>query len=204
MIRHGRTSWNDVHRFQGRSDIPLNDAGFVQAQKTALRLAKWPLGAIYTSPLTRARQTALTIAAPHQKEPIVLDELIETDFGAWEGLNFEEIEKNYPDKIRAWLRDPFFHAPERAETWDSIRVRVLRVLEIIFRADDTHIAVVAHGGIIRALFALLLDFDPHSVWNIQALNCALNGVEIRSEQASLVFSNDDLHLKCGDAVLPVW
>ena len=204
LVRHGRTEWNDEHRFQGQTDVPLNEAGLVQARKTASRLAKWPMDAVYVSPLVRARETAAAIAAPHRKDPIVLDELAEVGFGVWEGLYFNTLGQ----EMKEWLRDPFFLMPEGAETWESLRLRAHRVKDILFSSAYERVVAVTHGAIMRGLFVALLGLDPHTAWNIRVSNCSLCGIELRKGQASLAFSNDDLHLKEGcdppKIPLPVW
>ncbi|MDR1621059.1 MAG: histidine phosphatase family protein [Synergistaceae bacterium] len=206
LVRHGRTDWNDAHRFQGRTDIPLNAAGLAQAEKTAARLAAWPVDVIYTSPMTRARETATAIAARHGRPPVVLDDLTEVNFGSWEGLFIEDIRKKNGDRLLEWLRNPFFCMPEGAETWSSIRSRAEKVRETVFRSPGERFVVVSHGGVIRALYAVLLGLDPRTVWNIKTSNCALSGIEVRKEQSSLAFSNDTLHLhKSLEGIpLPVW
>jgi broad specificity phosphatase PhoE len=206
LMRHGRTDWNDAHRFQGRTDVPLNAKGLAQAEKTAIRLAGWAVDAIYTSPMIRARQTAQAIATLQGVEPIVLDGLVEVDFGPWENQGFKSIEAQYPDLMKAWVRDPFFHQPEGAETWESVRARAEKTVDFILRGQGERIVVVCHGGIIRALFSILLGLDPHVVWNLKSSNCALNGIEVRENQTFLAFSNDELHLKeeLSGVALPMW
>jgi alpha-ribazole phosphatase/probable phosphoglycerate mutase len=208
VVRHGRTEWNDARRFQGKSDIPLNETGLIQAEKTAKRLASWPLDAVYASPLERALRTASIIAAPHGKEPVVLEDLAELDFGEWESLYIDGILRENGDLLRAWLRDPFFHMPKGSETWDSLLVRAGRAVRDLLGSPHRHIAVVSHGGVIRALYVVLLGLDPHTVWNLRMSNCALSGIEVRERETSLAFSNDELHLKEIDmsenTALPVW
>jgi alpha-ribazole phosphatase/probable phosphoglycerate mutase len=208
VVRHGRTEWNDAHRFQGKSDIPLNEAGLLQAGRTAKRLSSWPVDAVYTSPLTRALQTASVIAAPHHKEPIVLEDLAEVDFGEWESRHIDSIREESGDTLSAWYGDPFFHMPEGSETWDSFLARVGRAVRVLLGSPHRNIAVVSHGGVIRALYVVLLGFDPHTVWNIRMSNCALSGIEVRENETFLAFSNDELHLKAADTPenvnLPVW
>lgn len=205
LVRHGRTSWNDAHRFQGRTDIPLNEAGIAQAERLAERLAPWPLDAVWSSPLLRTRQTAAAVASRHGMEPRVLDELVEVNFGPWEGMHLKTLREQEHDQLRAWMKDPFFHGPEGSETWEAIRARVQRAMEIILKDAGERVVVVSHGGIMRALFVVLLDLDPHSVWNIKTSNCAISGIEVREYQTSLTFSNDDLHLRIAEGVsMPVW
>jgi alpha-ribazole phosphatase/probable phosphoglycerate mutase len=96
--------------------------------------------------------------------------------------------------------------PEGAETWESIRARAQRAMEVVFREEGKRILVVSHGGIMMALFSVLLSLDPHTVWNLKTANCALNGIEVREDQTLLAFSNDVLHLKedLAGVALPVW
>ena len=123
------------------------------------------------------------------------------------------MEREERGAFRTWMHDPFFNMPPGAEDWDSIRDRVERAVEMILAEPHERIAVVTHGGIIRALFAVLLGLDPHTVWRLRVFNCSLSGVEIGPDGPALVFSNDDLHLRwasedgCGDTggrPLPLW
>ena len=205
LVRHGRTEWNDVHRFQGRTDIPLNEAGLAQAEKTARRIEGWPADAVYTSPLTRARQTAEIIAARYKRPPIVLDDLTEVDFGSWEGFHFRQLLEKKDDALLKWISDPFFHMPLGAENWDSIIERSERVADTVLNSGHKHVVVVSHGGMMRGLLVAFLGVDPHTVWKIKSSNCSLTGIEVREHETLLAFANDALHLKevPGDH-LPVW
>ena len=204
LVRHGRTDWNDAHRFQGRTDVPLNATGLAQAEKVAARLAPWPVDVVYTSPMTRARETAAAIAVPHGKTPVVLDNLTEVNFGAWEGLFFEAIREQNKERLQEWLQNPFFRMPEGAETWDAIRARAEDVKETLLRSPHERVIMVSHGGILRALLVVFLGLDPRTVWNVRTSNCGLSGIEIRRDQSSLAFSNDTLHLENLGMPLPVW
>jgi broad specificity phosphatase PhoE len=207
LVRHGRTDWNDTHRFQGHTDIPLNEAGLAQAETAARRIEAWPVDAVYTSPLTRARQTAGVIAAKHQKTPVVMDDLTEVNFGAWEGAHFKKLLEESDGLLLKWLADPFFCPPDGAEEWDSIRRRAERAANAVLDSGHGYVVIVSHGGIMKALLVAFLGLDPHTVWKIKASNCSLTGIEIREHETSLVFANDDLHLRDDRfslPVLPVW
>ena len=195
LVRHGLTDWNYNNRFQGRTDVPLNEAGLAQAEKAARRIEGWPVDVVYSSPLTRARQTADIIAARLRKNPIIIDDLMEIHFGSWEGLSFRESLEKKDDSLLKWLADPFFHTPPGAEEWDSIRQRAERVANFVLESGHKHVVIVSHGGIIRALLVVFLGLDPHTVWKIRSSNCSLTGIELREHETSLAFANDDLHLK---------
>jgi len=206
LVRHGLTDWNYAHRFQGRTDVPLNDAGLSQAEKTARRIEGWPVDVVYSSPLSRASQTADIVAARLRKSTIIIDDLIEVCFGSWEGLYFREKMEKKDESLMKWLTDPFFNAPPGAEEWGSIRQRAERVVNSVIDSEHKHIVIVSHGGMIRALLVVFLGLDPHTVWKIRSSNCSLTGIEIREHETSLAFANDDLHLKEireGNS-LPLW
>ena len=206
LVRHGLTDWNDLHRFQGRTDIPLNEAGLIQAEKAARRIEGWPVDVVYTSPLARARQTAGAIAERQRKNPVIMDDLIEVDFGSWEGLYFKKHLEEKDDSLLRWIADPFFYAPPGAEDWDSIRQRAGRAANSVLDSGCEHVVIVAHGGIIRALLVVFLGLDPHTAWKIKSSNCSLTGIEVKEHETSLAFANDGLHLKetHTDEYLPVW
>lgn len=106
LMRHGQTEWNQAMRTQGRTDIPLDETGRMQAMLAAERLKGARLDAVYTSPLLRARQTAEAIAIPHGLSVIPHPLLVERDFGIWEGEEFSALANKYPDGIRLWREDP--------------------------------------------------------------------------------------------------
>jgi len=195
LVRHGLTDWNKAHRFQGRTDVPLNEEGLAQAEKTARRIEDWPVDAVYSSPLTRTRQTADVLAARHGKDVTIIDDLVEVYFGAWEGLYFKEKLKEKDGSLMNWFADPFFNVPPGAEEWDSIKQRAERAVNSVLQSGHKHVVIVSHGGIMRALLVVLLGFDPHTVWKIRSSNCSLTGIEIREYETSLAFANDDFHLK---------
>ena len=91
LVRHGQTEWNRVERFRGRIDIPLNQTGIDQAKKTAKRIStRWNPSAVYTSPLSRAKETAEIIAQSCKLAAQVNNGLIDINYGEWQGLTPEE------------------------------------------------------------------------------------------------------------------
>ena len=110
LVRHGRTAWNLEGRFQGRADIPLDEEGRTQAERVAAELAvladRPPAGrpgpVVLSSDLSRARATAVPVAAALGAPLIVDAALREVDVGAWEGLTRAEAEARYPEQYRLW------------------------------------------------------------------------------------------------------
>ena len=98
LVRHGETEWNRTRRFQGRSNLPLNQEGKKQVRALALALKNEPLIAIYTSPLIRAFETARLIKAFHPSTPIFEEKgLIEMDLGKFDGTKVQDWAVQYPD-----------------------------------------------------------------------------------------------------------
>ena len=106
LIRHGETDYNNAMRFQGRTDILLNQKGIEQAEKAAEFFRDIPLQAIYTSSLKRARTTAEIIGKVKGLEPQATDALQEMSFGIWENMNSKDIQKKYAKEWKDFFASP--------------------------------------------------------------------------------------------------
>ncbi len=145
LIRHGETDWNKEGRIQGKTDIPLNEVGRLQAEKSAVFLSQSSWDAIITSPLTRAKLTAEIINQTLSLPLIEMSEFRERDYGDVEGLTFTE--RN--DKFTG--RD----CPNQ-ETRDSVMERVMDGMQTILDTyPDKKILLVAHGGVINLILSTL-------------------------------------------------
>ena len=123
IIRHGETEWNVLKRFQGRSDIPLNDEGRRLARITAEALREVPFSRIYTSPLKRAYETAMIIKADRDIPVIEESRIIEIGFGEYEGLCCGKEHYNIPDP-------DFMNFFEKPEAYKPILYRKLSIIKI--------------------------------------------------------------------------
>lgn len=194
MVRHGKTEWNEQARFQGRTDVPLDDDGRAQARLLSARLKDWRPQIIYSSPLSRALETAEVIASGHENlPPVLLGGLSEMGFGAWEGRLIRDIIAADGDEFRRWMESPFESPPPGGETFDSVEFRVRAALEEIMSAEAERIVAVSHGGIIRAALAMLLGVSPAAVWRMKITNCSVTAFDIDKRGISLAFLNDDIH-----------
>lgn len=195
LIRHGETAWNRATRIQGHTDIPLSPLGLAQAERLAGALADEPLAAIYSSDLSRARQTAEALARVRQL-PIQLDAALrERAFGRFEGLNWEEIEQGYPEDAARWRRrEPDF----AVGGGESLQVFSARCLAAASRAAASHpgqsIALVAHGGVLDCLYraATRAALDAPRSWQLG--NATINRLLATPEGFTLIGWNDDRHL----------
>lgn len=166
LVRHGETDWNRDGRVQGHSDVPLNETGQAQAEALAEELRDEPVGAIYSSDLCRALDTAEAVAVRVGRAVEALPGLREKHFGTWEGLTREEILARFPDAVAGRWGD--------GETREQMDVRVLATLEAIAaRHDDETVVVVTHGGPLRTVQRKLELTDEAPIVNCHVLRVAV-------------------------------
>ncbi len=198
LARHGQTEWNSVTRYQGKTDVPLNEIGRLQAARLAARLSLWEPEKFFTTPLSRARETAEIVRGRlHMNEKpalSVLDDLAEINFGDWEGHTIPEIEEKYGAVYGQWREDPSRVTPPNGEGLHQILERVGRALDAILAGDAERILVVGHGGIMRASLVQLLGVPYPLAWRMRMDNCGIVGIDFWKGRGMLAFANDSLHL----------
>ena len=146
LCRHGETDWNRQGRYQGRTDVPLNDNGRRQANELACRLAREQIDVVYSSTLERAYQTAVAVANEHGLEVRRDPRLDEIDQGSWEGLRRDEIALRHPAVLAAWQHHPIDLRLPGGETLDEVRLRVRAALDdMMLLHDGKVICLVAHS-----------------------------------------------------------
>ena len=106
LVRHGRTDWNKEGVFRGHKDVPLDEVGRKEALLVGERLKGEGIKGVYSSPLSRAKETAEAIAQFHNAEVEVVEELIDLHFGEWEGMSLKEVQEQYPDFYQLWQKVP--------------------------------------------------------------------------------------------------
>ena len=156
FIRHGQTDWNFAKLLQGSSDIPLNDTGRDQAREAAVALGEWTWDAVVSSPLSRARETAEIVATELGLElGPAYPELVERDYGPWEGESSAEIMGRWPDR-----RYP------GAEPIDAMVERCLAGLSRIHDDfGDKNVAIVCHGTIAKYTLIRLTGYPVDIIEN---------------------------------------
>jgi len=196
LVRHGETEWNHSLRYQGHRDIPLSERGRVQARKIARRLSTEKLDAAYASDLSRALETAKTIAEPHRLDVKIMPELRETNFGDWEGLTYAEIDSRFHEVMKGWRTNPRETRIPGGESLGDMAERCwLGLNKIIEDNPDRNVLVTAHGGIIRIAVATVLGMNLNDYWKIKQDNVALNIIEFYDQdKAILCLLNDTCHL----------
>ncbi|MFA5383240.1 MAG: alpha-ribazole phosphatase [Eubacteriales bacterium] len=200
FIRHGQTNWNAEFKFQGHTDVPLSGIGIEQAEFLARRLRDYKITAFYASDLTRAVKTAEILAQPHNLPVMHVPELREVNFGNWEGKVFtQEVKNKLIESGKNWWDSPFDNSSSKGESFSQMSERVNEAIRSIVERhlDDQEIVVVSHGGVIRAVVAVLLGMDLVHYWRLRLDNACLNIIDFNSpDWGTLVLFNDLSHLSC--------
>ena len=197
LLRHGQTELSRQRRYSGRGDPELTDTGRGQAADAARYLAdKRGISAVISSPLQRAHATA-TAAADALGLTVAVDpDLIETDFGEWEGLTFPEAAERHPEVHGRWLRDTSLAAPG-GESFDEVQHRVQRARDrIVAEHSGTTVLVVSHVTPIKTLLRLALAAGPTILHRLHLDLASVSVAEFYADnQASVRLVNDTSYLR---------
>src|ERR687897_1361 len=128
LVRHGATAATEEDRFSGSSGAELSEKGRWQAARLGERLSQQNITAIYSSPLSRALETARIVAGHCGLEPVTHDGLREIGHGHWEGMKREDVERQFGPEYAAWEADPFTFAPAGGESGVAVVARALPLL----------------------------------------------------------------------------
>jgi phosphoserine phosphatase len=172
LARHGQTIWNKERRFQGQTDIPLSKEGVKQAKALAKRIKNLKISKIYTSQLKRAIHTADIIAKPAKLTVEKIKELNERSYGAWEGLFWEDKNKELNGSLKACELDVI---PEGGESLAQVQKGILGVFNpLIKKHQGETILIVCHGIVIRVLISHLTKLSPKEVMEKKIPNTSIS------------------------------
>jgi alpha-ribazole phosphatase len=168
LIRHGQVVGHDQKRYNGQTDVALTDLGVEQYHRLKERLATTRISACYTSDLTRCVTGADIICRQFGIEPVKRCELRELNIGIWEGLVWEEIQKNWPDEWQARLADLVNYRVPQGENLLDVESRVMPVInEIVERHNGQELLVVGHGGVNRIVLLNAIGAPLAGMFNIE-------------------------------------
>lgn len=150
LVRHCEAEGNTKGVLQGRTDSDVSGNSAVQLELVSLRLRNEPIAAIYSSPLRRAYKTARAIDKYHRLPILVDDRLAEIDVGVWEGLTWDEIERQNPRMLRVWKESPGEFRAEGGESMRDVYDRMWAAgLDIVRANEGRTVCAVSHGCAIR-------------------------------------------------------
>jgi len=199
LIRHGQTFWNKEFRWQGHTDIELDETGLVQAASAAERLMGCNISAIYSSPLKRARVTAETIGGALGLTPFFREDLREIAFGHWEGLRLDDVRQLHTEQLRVWESEPDSDPGDGIESYAQLRNRAVNALREICNkhGNNDTIAIVTHGAWIRALilYTLNIPLDSRLVFDLDNVGVSILRYDIKNDRLKVKTLNERSFLK---------
>jgi ribonuclease H / adenosylcobalamin/alpha-ribazole phosphatase len=198
LVRHGQTELSVERRYSGLGEVPLTALGQQQAKAVAARVAGLVEAGtpVVSSPLGRARQTAAVVAEATGSTVEVAGGLVETDFGAWEGLTFAQAAARDPELHGRWLADPAVIPPD-GESFDEVHDRVRRVRDdLVARTGAGTVVVVSHVTPIKSLLRMALDTGPSLLFRLHLDLASISIVEFFPDgYAAVRLVNDTAHLR---------
>ncbi|MFC4356309.1 histidine phosphatase family protein [Chryseomicrobium palamuruense] len=183
LVRHGETDWNAIGMLQGRTDIPLNETGFRQAEECSelLKTSQWDV--IITSPLKRAKQTAEIINKKVIVPVVEMEDFLERDYGDAEGMTYEERNSKFPDNL-------YPNQEERT----ALNKRVIEGIEKINQEyGDKKILLVAHGAVINAILAVFSNGKIGS-GKTNLINACISNIYLHKDKWRIKDFNQISHL----------
>lgn len=190
LLRHGEVTTFERKSINGQTDVGLTPRGIAQLEEVASRLAAHPIRAVYTSDLQRSVRGGEAIAKVCGVPLFQMPQLREKHFGDWEGSTALEIFTRDPKGWSVWLSNPDESRPEGGESYREVGERALAALESILRKHaGEEVAIVAHGGVNKALLADVLGQSPSALFRIEQKYAALNIIDYFKNKAVVKLVN---------------
>jgi probable phosphoglycerate mutase len=195
IVRHGETAWNAEHRVQGQLDVPLNAIGQAQAKAAAKVLGREKFDAIYSSDLSRARQTAQPTANLLSMDVQLDKNLRERHYGIFERLTYAEVKVKFPeDYARFHAREPDYDF-RTGESLKNFSARSIAVISKIAKeCEGKSILVFTHGGVLDYLYRHITGLSLSAEREFGIPNAGLNRVELTGDRWQIRTWADVAHL----------
>jgi len=196
LVRHGTTEWNKEEIFRGRLDCKLNETGQAEARALAENFTDISLQAVYSSPLSRAVETAQAVAQAKALPVVTHPGFIDMDFGEWQGLPLREVRERYSALYRLWRERPeAVHFPG-GENLTQVRARAWEGLQKVLRDNpERNALILSHRVVTKILICAVLGLDDSHFWQIKQDTTAVNCIEYNRGSFVTSLINDTCHLK---------
>jgi broad specificity phosphatase PhoE len=195
-VRHGETEFARDRRFAGARDVPLTPGGQRQCEAVARALSGAFVGAVYASPLGRARASAALIAAPHKLDVRVEPAFREMAFGEWEGLTRAEVATHFPREAEAWAATPHLVQPPGGERLEDVALRVAGGLAALCDEQGGQtVVLVSHAIVTRLIVLAALGLGPDRLWSVDASPAGITEIEYVDGWTTVHRMNTLIHLE---------
>ncbi|SHG16845.1 histidine phosphatase family protein [Vibrio gazogenes] len=165
LVRHGETVANKEKRMQGVTDTPLTDLGISQARELEKNLSQYKFDLCMSSPLKRAKDTARIVT--NERQPIIVnDDLIELDFGSWEGVKKRDVESLYPVDYEMFWNFPHCYKPKSGESFQEAGYRIKKFLDVLKKEHGTKtLLIVTHAIVIKTILIKIENRCLSTMWD---------------------------------------
>lgn len=197
ITRHGQTEWNVEGRMQGAKNSNLTEQGKKEALNLGNSLKNTKIDYIYTSPLTRAYDTALLIKSDREIDVEIYENLKEMNFGIWEGMHSDDVVRDYEDGHYKFWNEPHLYTPIGGETFESLINRVkIALSDIINQNKGENILLVTHTVVIKAIYAIVKDYEIKDFWNPPYIkNTCVTILECNEDNYRFILEADTSHVE---------
>ena len=162
----------------GSKDVPLTPHGIIQMEALGERLSSVNIDLIYSSDLQRTRIGAGIVAKNHNAPLFQIPKIRELNFGVWEGLSFQEIERQFPGETKKRFSDLLNYQIPEGETILDFAKRIIKAFDLIIHKNrGKDILIVAHGGVNRIILCHVLDIDFSKMFNFEQDYGCLNIID---------------------------
>ena len=197
LVRHAVTDDNELARLSGYIDSQVSEQGKSQIEKLTDYLKDEKIDKIYTTTSSRTKETVKLLAQINKIDIQESEALKEINFGDFEGKDFKEIQKNYPDEFNKMISEGYEYKYPNGESLIECYERVSKEIKLIleYNGKDSTILVCSHAGTIRNILTCLISdtFEYH--WNFKVDNASVSIVEIDNGFAVIDRLNDTSFLK---------
>ncbi|MFN3598114.1 MAG: phosphoserine phosphatase PspA [Aquificaceae bacterium] len=195
LVRHAESQWNPIGRYQGLLDPELSERGKKQAKLLGKHFKNITLHAVYSSPLKRTMQTALSLVEGKNMEVIPDKRIIEIDHGLWSGMLVQEVQEKFPQQFKRWLEEPHKVSFEDGESLLQVYEKVKDFLNYV---KEKHwgqtIALVSHTVPMRAMYCALLNIDLSRFWSFGCDNASYSLIHMERDRNVIIQLNITCHL----------
>lgn len=198
ITRHGETEWNQAGKMQGWKNSNLSEKGIANAKRLGAHLKDVDFDRIYSSPLERTLETAKYIRGDKTTEIIVEEGLKEMGFGVWEGMERTAIEDRYPTVYDHFWHKPHLYTPIDGESFEQLFDRVRKALKNIVENSrgSSHVLIVAHAVVIKAIFAIVKNLPLEEFWHPPYMHdTCLSVIEANNNDLKFILEADISHLE---------
>ncbi|MCX7981728.1 MAG: histidine phosphatase family protein [Syntrophales bacterium] len=193
LVRHGETPWNREERVQGISDIELSEEGRDQARRLATALREKAFGSIYSSPLSRALETARIINIHHGLSIQVREELREMDQGVFEGMSFRELMEKEGEFLSRWIKDPASVTMPGGESLLDVQRRAWPVVEEILERGENSL-IVSHSFTLSTIICGMAGIPLSRFRRVSVSPASLSIIRFEGGSCRIEKINDCRHL----------